>query len=325
MLYVFHGPDEFSRGEAVAALLGEVLPAEFAVLNTTRLDGSRVTLEELRFACGTAPFLAPHRVVMVEGLLARAAKDRELALRLATYLTELPPYAHLLLIDAEAPPASGPLAAALRAAGAQTRAFALPTGRELARWVQTRAQREGGSFLPGAADLLISYAGGETRHLAQEIRKLVAYVAGERSIDERDVRLLVSGSLQADIWRFVDAVGRGQVKQALEQVHALLLSGRPPEYVLSMVARQVRLLLHAKSLVLERTPSSQIASALGLRNFALQRTLEQARPLSLGRLEAMHRRVLAADVQIKTGALEPELALDLLVVELCGSDRRIRD
>lgn len=316
MLYVFHGPDEFMRSEAVQDLVRQVLPADLAEVNTTRLDGSATTMEEVRFVCEAIPFFAPGRVVVAEGLVARAAKDKELARCLADFAPRVPAQTHLVLSDREPPPTGAPLGPALRA-HARARAFPLLSGRELARWVQERAQREGGSFLPAAADQLISYVGNNSRLLLHEIRKLVAYTGGTRSINESDVALLVSQALQANVWRFVDAVGFGQQKHALEQLHALLGPGQRPESVLGMVARQARLLLQARALLEQGTGEREIGSALNLPQFALHRILEQARRWRLSQLEAMHRRVLAADVQIKTGELDAPLALDLLVVELC--------
>src|SRR4051794_33437703 len=42
-------------------------------LNTSVLDGAKLGFIELRAACDTVPFLAPVRLVIVEGLLARLA------------------------------------------------------------------------------------------------------------------------------------------------------------------------------------------------------------------------------------------------------------
>ena len=44
---------------------------DLASLNTVVLDGRQITVGDLQFACGTLPFLADRRLVIVERLLAR--------------------------------------------------------------------------------------------------------------------------------------------------------------------------------------------------------------------------------------------------------------
>jgi DNA polymerase III delta subunit len=56
----------------------------------------------------------------------------------------------------------------------------------------------------------------------------------------------------------------------------------------------------------------------------LRKILDQMRLFDPEALEAMLHRVLEADVQIKTGQLEPGLALDVLVAELCAAARPAR-
>ena len=70
MIYVFHGDDEFSRAEALADFKARMGDPVVADLNTTRLDGRKVTFGELIHACDTVPFMARVRLVIVDDLLA---------------------------------------------------------------------------------------------------------------------------------------------------------------------------------------------------------------------------------------------------------------
>ena len=65
--YVFHGADEFTRAETLADFKRRLGPPDTVDLNTTLLDGARLTLAELRHACDTVPFLAEKRLVIVQG------------------------------------------------------------------------------------------------------------------------------------------------------------------------------------------------------------------------------------------------------------------
>ncbi len=93
-----------------------------------------------------------------------------------------------------------------------------------------------------------------------------------------------------------------------------------------MLSRQVRLIIRAKALAEEDKREPEIQRRLGLvSEFAVRRTLEQAKRYSWERLIAVHRKLLETDLAIKTGKYETDLALNILVTELCqgGSSRRV--
>jgi len=85
------------------------------------------------------------------------------------------------------------------------------------------------------------------------------------------------------------------------------------------VARQVRLILSVKELAEERKLApSDIRRELGVRDFVVSKLLEQAKQFSYETLERAHRLVLNTDLAIKTGAVDPRLSLELLVLEICA-------
>ncbi|MCJ7831145.1 MAG: DNA polymerase III subunit delta, partial [Dehalococcoidia bacterium] len=71
MLYIYHGEDEFSLREELAALKAGLDSDGMLASNTSQLDGGRLQPAELLAPCSTIPFLGSHRLVIVEGLLGR--------------------------------------------------------------------------------------------------------------------------------------------------------------------------------------------------------------------------------------------------------------
>jgi DNA polymerase-3 subunit delta len=334
MIYLFHGPDAFSIREAVQRQLRAALPAETADLNLTRIPGDALTLDALRFACEALPFLADRRAVVVEGGFSRlgsrrprerktdgAERESGLLGDLAGYLPKVPPNTLLIFVEPDAPPRSGPLASALDQAKVKQQHFPVLAGAPLTRWIKERAKTAGAAISDRAAQLLATYVGGDLQTLANEIAKLAAYAGPGREIDAAEVQLLVSQAAEANIFQLVDAIGQRNRSRALASLHLLLQEGERPERIMVMVARQVRLLLQAKDLVTQGSPSDEIARTLGLSPYPARKILEQARLFGLTQLRAMHRRVLEADLHIKTGQHEPALALDLLVAELTDQGR----
>jgi DNA polymerase-3 subunit delta len=63
--------------------------------------------------------------------------------------------------------------------------------------------------------------------------------------------------------------------------------------------------------------ADEIAAALKQKPFVVKKALEQVRNFRRAELEALHDHLLATDHAIKTGRLQAEVALELLVLEMC--------
>lgn len=329
--YLLHGADEFACAEFVAALKDQLGDPATASLNIAQIDGRTATLDEVRAVCGALPFLAEHRLVIVDGwltrLLGRAEADdddaptragaasRDAQADLAAYLDEQPDTAWLALVERREIPDKNPV---LRAAAgrewALVKKFDLPQGEALVKWIQARAKAEGGAFTREAAQAL-AQTEADPRALGNEVAKLLAYAGFARPVEAADVDVLTSSSSEARIFDFVDYLGQRRAAPAQRELHRLLETA-DPLYVLSMIARQYRLILQAKELLEARRAERDVAQALGLHPYPAGKVCAQARLYTLPALEQIYRRLLECDVQIKTGQAEPAAVLDVLVAEL---------
>jgi len=316
MLYLLYGPDEYSIQQTIAGLKAEMGPPELVALNTTVLDGRRTSVAEIAAAADAVPFLAQHRLVIVEGLLAQISAGSNGSARLGDYLERLPETTRLVLVEENADGRSA-VVRRIRQLEAQGRALVRefePLDRgALIRWVQGRA----GRIEPPAATRLAELVGSDLRLLSQEIDKLLAYVGEERAIAVADVEALCSYTPEANIFHMVDALGRRDRQTALRLLHRLLDEGQAALYLLAMITRQFRILLSIKDLDQRRTPSAAIQSQLKLHPFVVDKGQRQARNFSLAQLERTYHRLVEIDVASKTGQMDPALALDLFVVETC--------
>jgi DNA polymerase-3 subunit delta len=330
MFYLFHGEDEFSRGEAVKNLkrrMGDD-PA-MADLNTTVLDGRKITLGELRHACDTIPFMADQRLVIVEELLSAlsargsrktqdepAGRQREVLEELVAYLPHLPPTTRLVLVEKRRIPQNHPVhQLALAVECGYVKEFIPPQKGALNRWIANRVEQHGGQITSRAAVELATFVGNDLRLLDQEVAKLVAYTGDERPIGIDDVHLLVSYAQEANVFHMVDALGRRDGRTAMRLLHQLL-NDQPPLALLGMIVRQFRILVQVKELSERGLGPREIADEAKLHKFVVEKGLRQVRNFSMAQLETVYDKLVETDVAIKTGRLDPVLALDLLVAGL---------
>ncbi|GAB4396344.1 MAG: DNA polymerase III subunit delta [Anaerolineales bacterium] len=328
-VYIFHGDDQFAIRQQVAEIqtqLGDD-PA-MREMNTSRLEGRSTTLDDLRRAANALPFLLKRRLVIFDDPLAKittAAAQRPLI----ALLEGLPTSTALLLLFPETLP-DPQLDYAYRKKKrhwlldwatenperAYVKAFLLPKGAAMSRWIQARAKTQGGAFSIEAASLLSDLVGSDTQAAALEVDKLLLYVNFQRAVEPDDVDLLCASIAEADIFQMVDALGSGQSRiaqnlltQLLEQQDALSLLG--------MIVRQFRLLLLTReALDAGLRGENEIGEHVGVSFYVIKKIIPQAQNFRIETLESIYRRLLSIDEDIKTGQVEGDTALHMLVAAL---------
>ena len=332
MIHLLYGDDEFSLRESLSSMKEAVGTDDLRDVNITVLNGTQVSFDELAATCDTVPFLADMRMVIVEGLLsmfewrpqtrAGAASSRR-ALGpwegLPEYLSRTPQTTDLVFVEERLTQSNALLAKIRPLAKIQT--FPLPTGAALGRWIRERAAKLEVDIEPGAVGALADSIGGNLRLIDQELRKLSLFRRGE-PVRAGDVEELVADTKETNIFAAVDAVIEGRTGTALRLVRRLLDSGRTPGHLISMIARQVRLLLLAKDLRANNVAGTQMGSRLSLSGYPLRKTLEQEGRFTSTQLVVIHRKLLEADLAMKTGPTDEHLVLETLVADMAASDRQ---
>ena len=319
--YVFHGEDEFTCAETLANFKRRLGPPDTVDLNTTRFDGRTLTLANLRHACDAIPFLAERRLVIVEGLLTRITSQKEYLAALTNYLPRLPETTRLVFVEDKSLSAKHPiLKLAQQEERGYVKRFDAPNAKTLPGWVEKRARKHGGQIEPQAAHQLATVVGADLRLLDQEIVKLVTYTNAERPITKADVDAVVPYAQAAVVFDMVDALGRRDGRTAAQTLHRLLEMGEHPLRLLAMIVRQFRLLIQVEELKAQGNTSRDVAQALKLHPFPAGKLCNQATHFTAAQLETVYRHLLDTDVAIKTGKMEADVALDLLVAGLAASD-----
>jgi len=337
LIYLIYGEESLSVEETLASLSAGTGDNDLYDVNTTTLNGATVSFAELEAAWSTIPFLADKRIVVVRGLLARMEQGRgggssrkrgmdEEWTDLGERLTHVPDSTELIFVDSVIS-RNNPLLSAIRP-HAQVHEFRLPSVREMPGWVRQRADRLGAAIEPGAISALVDAIGNDTRLIDMELQKLALYRSdgrsdgpSDRTIRRQDVEEMVSYVREANIFAAVDAALEGRAGFALRLAHQLLAEGRSSTYVITMLARQVRFLIVAKDMKSRGFQQDEIGRRLSIRGYPLTKTMQQEVRFSAERLAEIHRRLLEADLSIKTGAADEEMALDALIVGLSAPSR----
>ncbi|KPJ57577.1 hypothetical protein AMJ49_00445 [Parcubacteria bacterium DG_74_2] len=182
---------------------------------------------------------------------------------------------------------------------------------KLKKWVKKRIKILGGEIANDALNKLIEFVGNNLWQMENEIKKLISYT-GREEIALKDIRLLVKPKIETDIFKTIDAIAQKNKKKALNLIHKHLEKGESPFYLLSMINFQFRSIILIKDLIQRRRPLKEA----GLHPYVVKKTFFQAKNFSFHELKKIYQKIFKIDLDVKSGRLKPETALDLLIAEI---------
>jgi hypothetical protein len=187
---------------------------------------------------------------------------------------------------------------------------------QLPRWIEARANLAGARIEPAAVAALASALGPDTDRIEQELAKLAAYAKGA-AVAASDVRNLVAGAIETEIFDLTRAVVRRDVRTAVDTLERLLAEGNAPLQILGLLLWQFRVLLFASRM---KTTADAERAARAIRSSAgaIARWQGEARRVGHADVTRAYEALYATDLAIKQGRTEPETALMLCVLDLCG-------
>lgn len=321
MLYIFHGPDDFTRNEKIAEFRASVGDPTVADLNITHLKGPDLTLGDIRHHADAMPFMADKRLVIVDGYLSQLKGQSPDVEQFIGYFTIVPSTTDLILVENESLERNHPiLKAASKLETVTVTHFAGPDKNNLRAWITTKAKEHTAAIEPDAAELLGKLIGTDLHTLDNEIEKLALYVGGQRPIQKADIDLLVPYHEEAENFGLANAIGQRNARRAYDQLHKLLDEGKHPMAILGSIAAQIRGLLEVKDMAERGLTPSEIAQKKGWKSdYPAKMRMQEAARFSMARLEEILEMLLQIDLAIKTGRIDGLLALDTLIARLCVS------
>ncbi|MCL0029143.1 DNA polymerase III subunit delta [Dehalococcoidia bacterium] len=325
MIYLIYGDDNVGVEELLKAMKAAASPDDLGDINVSMLDGQALATDELTAAAFTVPFMADRRLVIVKRLLSRfdiqpqsrvgTARREEVRpwIDLVDELGEMPATTDLVFTDGSVSRGNRLLQRLRRIA--EERVFLLPKGNQLSQWVVRRAAAHGVDIEPRAAVALAEAVGHQPMVLDSELAKL-ALSTDDQRIRREDVQNMVVYVRELTIFQAVDAVVEGRTGDAIRMVRQIVDGGQPVSYVITMIARQVRLLLLVKELRSQKVEPREMGQRLNLPSFAADRARRQEARFPYERLARIQRQLVKTDLAIKTTDVDEQLALDLVIAEM---------
>jgi DNA polymerase-3 subunit delta len=316
-VYVLHGEEHFLKRQVVAALRKIVLGGEDDSFGLSTFAGDKATFAAVRNELSTLPFLAPRRLVVVEGADPFVQQERP---KLEKYVAE-PAATGVLVLEVKSWPSNTKLAKLVPEN--TTIQCKPPPTHDLPQWCAGWCAARYAKQLAGpAARLLVDLVGVEMGQLDQELNKLATYVGEASRIEAADVDQLVGDSRAEKTFEIFVLIGNGETGKALTMLDRLLDQGEDPLKLLGAFSWQLRRLVQASRLQQQKIPPAEALEKAGVPPFARRSAEQQLRHYG-PRVNRLYDWLLQTDQQLKGGShLPPRTVLEQFVIKLARTAPR---
>lgn len=323
-VYLFSGPEAYTKREALAALRRAVLPAGLEQLNDVTLEGC--SAQDIIDSAETLPVMCERRIVVVRDwapLVSGNAKNGESDTeRMQKWLKDAPDSCILVFYMTVELDGRKKLAAALKKLDGYVE-FSHLSGVTLTKWCNQQLKPLGKKLRPDAMNELSLMAGQDLTQLLGELKKLAAYVGDAPEIAAEDVRAIVTPSPEYTTFMILDRLLEGRLDEATSVVNTVLQTEMNPVRLLGMLTNQLRIDVHVKYARASGNEPAVLAS-LKVNEYRARHIRRQIAPLSAEALQSCYLSCVEADFAIKSGKLKDRAALDALMLKIatiCGATK----
>lgn len=178
-------------------------------------------------------------------------------------------------------------------------------------WAKNSLKENDLQISHNATHLLSERVNYNPERLTQEQSKLK--LLGDREITEDDIEHICPDTLEHSIWDLIDSINNGNNKESNKQLNMIIRQGNDPFFVLFMIARNLRMTLLTKILLKKNYNTVQIARKIKAPPFTINKMKHTARSITYSKLKKIYEKLTSIDYSGKTGQLDVELALNILL------------
>lgn len=305
-VYLLYGTEPFLKNLYRDKLKEGVLDGADE-MNFSRFEGRGIDETELVNIAQTLPFFAERRLILVENSGWFKSQSG-----LADELDGLPDSTVLVFVEEEVDKRNR-LYKAVKDKGYVCEMNGLEE-RELGMWTATLLKADEKKITDATMTYFLEKVGSDMENIRTEVEKLIGYTWGRDVITVEDIDAVCTEQISGKIFQMIDEVASRNPKKALALYHDLLVLREKPMSILFLMLRQFNILLQVKQLGGEGMPSSAIAKSVGVPPFAVGKYAAQARAFDVNRLHEAVRYGVETEEQVKTGQLQEQLAVELMIV-----------
>lgn len=321
-IYLLLGTETFLMKEIRDSIIEHALDEEEHDFNLSFYDMEEQPVDVAIEDAETLPFMGERRVVVLSNPFFLTAEKNKSKVehntdRFLAYIQEAAPYTIMVI------QASYEKLDERKKIVKQLKKYAevmevQPLGeRDLKMWMKDKAMQNGADLSDAAAEELLKIAGVNLSVLSQEINKMAMYIGvSEPEISVDVVKKLAAKSIEHSVFELIEKMVHRKVDEALELFYDLVRNNEEPIKLHALIANQFRLLYQVKDLSEQGYSQQKMAGILRVHPYRVKLASQQGRYFERGELMKMVDDLAEADYLMKSGKIDKQLAMEMLLIKL---------
>jgi DNA polymerase-3 subunit delta len=278
-------------------------------MNYHYFEGKNVSVGEVIDLAETMPFLAEHRVIVLENsnLFAKGGEQ------LADYLSAPAETTCFVFVEQSVDKRSR----LYKAVTAKGRAVEFKTQDEavLKRWILGFLKKENKNITEKDLNLFLDKTGTDMENIRGELEKLLCYCMDKDVVSAQDIEEICTKQVSNQIFDMINAIAHKQQKTAMTLYYDLLTLKEPPMRILYLITKQFNTLLQVKELKNKGCDANTIGEKVGFAGFIARKYVAQAAKFKESELKQAVKDCVEAEEAVKTGRMNDIMSVELLIVQ----------
>lgn len=306
--YLLYGEEDYLKNLYKNELKKAVL-ADSGDINYSRFEGRGISMKDLSEAAQTLPFFSDYRFLLIEN--SNLFKSQS---ELADLIKEFPSSTVIVFVEQEIDKRNR-LYKAVCSIGTVCEMNGLDE-KNLKFWAASLLQKSGKKIRESDLVYLFEKSGTDMELLVHEIEKLASFTEDRSIVTRADIDKICTSQVTSRIFAMIDCLAAGNTASALKLYHDLLSNREKPMSILYLISRHFNLLLQMKEAYAIRLDDKTAAANLGVPPFSVKKYRNQSHNFSEKQLTALLDFCLRLENDVKTGQLNEQLAVELLLTNI---------
>lgn len=300
-IYLLEGEDAFFREHSLDDVVSKFVQEKD--LNYVCFDGGDFNFDDLISSIDLLPFMSEKRVTAIKEFY----PDKKQIEKLKSFLDNPPSDSVLVIVNSMACDALKKF----------ENVHIVDCGKAepsvINKWINVKCASRGVQALNEASKLIAEYCLYDMSRIENEVLKLCDYVGVDGVIDEEVTNAMVTKDTEYKIYELTEMIGKKKFSDALLVINELLSKGETLQRLLVSLYNYFRRLLH---IAISNSEPQELASLLGIKEFAVKKAKEQARMFKVKALKDAVDVLTDADYSFKSGKLDIDNAFWLTTFKI---------
>ncbi|MDV3428891.1 MAG: DNA polymerase III subunit delta [Bacillota bacterium] len=317
--YIFMSTDQGLIKEEIDTVINKNIDKDSIGFNLEKLDGGKVSFEDIKNSCETFPMFSGKKVVLIynaDFLKNKDKKSEKTIKELGDYINNLPDNLILImyfLVDSDREKVN-PRLLKLSDKGAFIKVSKV-TGLSLNKKAEELFKSKNKKIGKAELSYFCQRIQNDISSIKNEINKLTAYTEG-RDITKDDIEKLIPGRIEDDIFSLTNAVLYKKTGLALSILSDLTEKGEKPSVILYMIEKQYKNLLDVIILLKDGKDSNYITNYLNLNRYVCEKIIASSRSYNKEQLLSIINLCLKTEKDIKSKGVDAKSELEFMIINL---------